>query len=63
MKDASVCLGMWKIETSEGLGQWWPTLNSLEESEGEEEEEEQRRRIRRRRRRGRRRRRRRRRSL
>jgi len=39
MRAVSVCKGIWKIETSEDLGQSWPTLNSWEKGEGEEEVE------------------------
>jgi len=31
---------MWKIKTSEGLGQKWSTPNSWEKGKGEVEEEE-----------------------
>jgi len=37
MRAAGVCIGDVKIETSGGLGQRWPTLNSLEEGKKEEE--------------------------
>jgi len=35
-RDSGMCIGVWKIETSGGLGQVWPISNSLKEGEGKE---------------------------